>query len=68
MSYRKRLSHHFLALLPERLGVVRIERIPSNAFTDWADSHIVGYYGADMAVLAVAAADFIGRCSNTSPD
>ena len=64
----KRLSDQFLALLPERLGVVRIERIRPNAFTDCADNHIVRYDRADMAVLAVAAADFIGRGNKAGPD
>src|ERR1700746_488293 len=56
----KRLSDQFLALLPERLCVVRIERIRPDAVTDCADDHIIRYDRADMAVLAVAASDFIG--------
>jgi hypothetical protein len=64
----KRLSDQFLALLPQRLGVVRIERVRPNAFTDCADNRIVRYDCADMAVLAVTAANFIGRGDDTSPD
>jgi hypothetical protein len=54
--------------VPERLCVVRIERVGSNAFTDCVDNRIVRYDRADMAVLAVAAADFIGRGDKGSPD
>jgi hypothetical protein len=50
------------------VGVVPIERIRSNTFTDCADNHIVRYDRADMAVLAVAAADFIGRGNKASPN
>ena len=47
---------------------MRIERVHPNAFTDCADNDIIRYDRPDMAVLAIAAADFIGRRNHPGPD
>src|SRR4051812_38545875 len=61
------LADHFLALGPQRLGVVGIERVRAHAAAD-------GQVGTgvdslrDVAVLAVVAADGIGGRNHASPD
>jgi hypothetical protein len=64
----ERLSDHFLTLLPERCGVVRIERVSADPFTGGADADVVRYDLSDMAVLAVLAADRVRGGNHAGPD
>ncbi len=59
----KGLADHFFALLPQRLSIGWVERIGSYSFGGDCDGDVVWNDVADMAVLAVAAANFI-RWSN----
>jgi hypothetical protein len=63
----KGLSNHLFALLPERLGVCRIERVSPHAFAGDGDDHVVRNHLADVTVLAVLAADLVGRRNNAGP-
>ena len=61
-------ADHLLALAPQRVGVLRVERIGPQAFADGADFAIVGHDLADMAVFAIASADILGRRHDASPN
>src|SRR5271170_1920603 len=63
----ERFAHHFLAFLPESFGVYRVESVSANAFTDGGDGDIVRHDVASVAVLAIAAADFIRRNDDAGP-
>ena len=62
----ERFSHHFIAFLPECLGVFRVERITAHTFADRGDSHIIWNYFAYMAVLAILSA-VESRCNDRGP-
>jgi hypothetical protein len=55
----ERLSDQLFTFLPERLGIARIERILPYSFADSTDGHVVRNNVADVAVLAVTAADLL---------
>src|SRR5579864_4528234 len=61
------LSDQFFTLLPERLSVFRIECIPAYSFADAADRHVVRHHFANVAVLAIATADFVSWSHHGGP-
>src|ERR1700740_765111 len=63
----KRLSDQFFTLLPERLSVFRIECIAAYSFADAADRHVVRHHFANVAVLAIATADFVSWSHHGGP-
>src|SRR5580658_8521645 len=64
----KGFSDHFFAPLPERLGIVRIEGVSANAFAAGRYGHVVRYHAADVAILAITAADLLSRSNYTGPN
>ena len=63
----KGLSHQFFTFPPERLGTAWIQRVTAYSFADGADGHVVRYGIADVTILAITAADLLGRSNYTSP-
>src|SRR4030095_7568730 len=63
----KRLPDEFFASLPERLSSVRIERILAHTFAYGVDGHVIRNDLADVAVLAVSAADLVSWSNDTGP-
>src|SRR3984957_1482094 len=63
----KRLSDEFLTFLPERFGIFCIERISTYAFADSGDGRVVRHDLADVAVLAISAANLVGRSDHGGP-
>jgi hypothetical protein len=61
------LSNQFFAVLPECLGVVWIKRMPVYTFADGANGYVGRNYIADMAVLAISAADLLFRGNSSGP-
>src|ERR1700720_4773605 len=59
-------THHLLTLGPERLGMLRIKRIGPDAGAYRADQPF-GDLG-HLAILAIAAAHFLGRGNEGGPD
>jgi len=62
------LADELFAFLPEEIGSGGIERVATDTFADGADGHVVGYDAADVAVLAITAADFVGGCNDGRPN
>ena len=63
----KRLSDEFLTFLPERFGIFCIERISTYAFADGGNGRVVRHDLADMAVLAISAANLVSRSDHGGP-
>src|SRR5580700_4136075 len=63
----KRLSDELFTFLPEGLRRVRVERIGPHAFADTADGYVLRDQLPDVAVFAIAAADFVSGSDNTGP-
>src|ERR1700738_2666799 len=63
----KRLSDQFLTFLPERLGILWIQRITAHSFADGADGHVVRNDIADVAILAITAADLVSGGNYAGP-
>src|SRR5580700_7797878 len=63
----KRLSDELFTFLPEGLRRVRVERIGPHAFADTADGYVLRDQLADVAVFAIAAADFVSGSDNAGP-
>src|ERR1700720_2946290 len=63
----KRLSNEFFAFLPNCFSIFRIERISAHSFADGADRHLVGNDLADVAILAIPAANLVSGCRDTGP-
>src|ERR1700733_5635981 len=68
MGSLKRLSNQFFTFLPERLGSVWIQRISANSFANGADIHIFPRDFADVAILAITAADLVSRSNYGCPN
>src|ERR1700730_2630081 len=66
-EWLKRLSDQFFTFLPKRLGILWIQRITAHSFAYGTDGHVVRNDIADMAVLAISAADLVGGSTNTGP-
>src|SRR5581483_1077064 len=63
----KRLSDHFFALLPECLSVLWIERVSTHAFGANVEGNVVRHDLANMAILAIPAADLVRLGYHGSP-
>ena len=63
----KRLSDEFFTFSPKRLGGVRVERICAHSFAYGTDGHVVRHNLADMAVLAISAADLVIGSNEAGP-
>src|SRR5215469_1797985 len=64
----KRFSDQFFAFLPERLGVIRVERIGTHPFTGRRDDGVVRHDVPDLAVRAIPASDLFSASDHTRPD
>src|ERR1700743_1583013 len=63
----ERLSHHLFTLLPERLGIFRVEGISTYAFADGRDGRVVRHHLANVAVLTIARPDFVSGGDHSRP-
>ena len=61
----KRLSDQFFTFRPERLSGIWIEGIPTDAFAYGADAHMIRNDLADVAVLAISAAELFSGNAHT---
>jgi hypothetical protein len=64
----ERFSDHFFALLPEGFGIDWVQRVGSDAFADAGDRHVVCGDFADVAILAILAADVVSRGNDDVED
>src|SRR6266481_1504306 len=67
VDLRERLPNEFFAFLPECLGIIWIQRVSSDAFAPDVERHVVRNNVADVAVLAISAADLVCGRNNCSP-
>src|SRR5580698_4471384 len=63
----KRFSDHFLAFLPQRLGVFCIQRVSAHSVGHGLDTYRGWNDLAHVAVLTIPASDLIGGSYSTSP-
>src|SRR5258705_1742828 len=61
-------ANHLLALLPESLCVLTVERIAAHTSADGANLRISGDEFGDLAILTILASYFISICSHSGPD
>src|ERR1700760_423109 len=67
MKTLKALSYEFFALLPKRLSIVGIERVPAHPFACYADGHMVRNDLADVAVFAIPASNLVSPSHHGGP-
>src|SRR3954469_14552920 len=63
----KGFSDQFLALFPECLGTIRIDRVCKYSLTEGADSRFIPDDLADLAVCTIPATDLVGRSNRSCP-
>src|SRR5215831_15031178 len=63
----KPLSNEFFTFLPECFSVFWIERVSAHAFANGSDGHGIRNDVANVAVLAISAADFVSGSNRTGP-
>src|SRR5580698_11118733 len=62
----KRLSNHFFAFLPQRLGRCGINRITAHSFT-YSSGQLVRHDMSHVAVLAIFASDLVSGSNDSGP-
>src|SRR5215472_3982172 len=61
------LSDELFTLLPECVGISWVERVTANAFGCGVNRDVVRHQSADVAILAVLAADLFSRSNDSGP-